>query len=82
MADEAIDGAIITPTDNGPYHVRGTFEVVMPSGEVLRKRSEAWLCRCGGSKRKPFCDSTHSEIGFKAAEAAVEKADAQNQQSA
>jgi nitrite reductase/ring-hydroxylating ferredoxin subunit/CDGSH-type Zn-finger protein len=67
------DVAKITPTENGPYHVIGDFEVTMPDGTVMRTKGETWLCRCGGSTNKPFCDGTHTKIGFKAAEEAVAK---------
>ncbi len=33
-------------------------------------QGEYYLCRCGGSKEKPFCDDTHKEIRFKGKETA------------
>ena len=66
----------ITPLDNGPYMVEGEIELVTPSGQpILVRGSKAFLCRCGGSTRKPLCDGTHSRIGFQAAEAAVARHD-------
>jgi 3-phenylpropionate/trans-cinnamate dioxygenase ferredoxin subunit len=61
--------------ENGPYRVDGDEnEVVLIdwNGQAyhIEKRPFA-LCRCGGSTTKPFCDSTHSKIGFRAAESAV-----------
>jgi CDGSH-type Zn-finger protein len=37
----------------------------------LAGKEKIALCRCGASVKKPFCDGTHSKIGFQAAEAAV-----------
>jgi CDGSH-type Zn-finger protein len=65
--------ATITVRQNGPYRVDGDdVKVVDWNGNEYQipKRPFA-LCRCGASKNKPFCDRTHSEIGFQAAEAAV-----------
>ncbi len=57
---------VITPTKNGPYHVKGKIKLVTPGGkELAYEGEETWLCRCGGSANKPFCDGTHKKIGFK-----------------
>ncbi len=50
----------ITVTRNGPYEVVGAIALAGQSFAGARY----YLCRCGGSKNKPFCDGTHSKIGF------------------
>ncbi|MCS6803080.1 MAG: Rieske 2Fe-2S domain-containing protein [Chloroflexota bacterium] len=64
--------ATITPLNNGPYRVSGTFTVTMPSGKVIKQDGTAFLCRCGQSSNKPFCDGTHAKVGFTAEEATEE----------
>jgi CDGSH-type Zn-finger protein len=66
----------ITVKPNGPYRVEapeGTIELVDANGNKydLSGKPAFSLCRCGASVNKPFCDGTHSRIGFQAAEAAV-----------
>lgn len=59
----------ITPINNGPLRVEGQIKVMTPSGkEVMVKGNQAFLCRCGASANKPFCDGAHNKAGFKASE--------------
>ena len=60
--------------DNGPYVVEGDFTLTDAAGNEVPILKKA-LCRCGGSTTKPFCDGTHSKIGFQGANAAVEKSE-------
>ena len=66
---------VITALENGPYLVAGPARVVDPDGGEwdTEGRVTFALCRCGGSQNKPFCDGTHSAIGFAAAERAVKE---------
>lgn len=58
--------------DNGPYVVEGEFRLIDARGNEVPAVKTA-LCRCGGSTTKPFCDGTHSKIGFQGAIAAVQE---------
>jgi CDGSH-type Zn-finger protein len=64
---------IITVRRNGSYKVEGDDVTVVDwNGNAYTiSRLPIALCRCGASTTKPFCDGTHSKIGFQAAEAAV-----------
>ena len=56
---------------NGPYIVKGEVELIDADGNHFSVEKRMALCRCGASTEKPFCDGTHSKIGFQAAEKAV-----------
>jgi CDGSH-type Zn-finger protein len=68
---------VIKVRNNGPYKVTGPVTIIDSDGNEyeLPEGDGVVLCRCGGSKTKPFCDKTHSKIGFEAAERAVRRAE-------
>jgi CDGSH-type Zn-finger protein/uncharacterized Fe-S cluster protein YjdI len=57
----------VTPTRDGPLHVEGALEICSASGRTVTRTMETWLCRCGHSQNKPFCDGSHEAAGFTAA---------------
>jgi CDGSH-type Zn-finger protein len=61
-------GTKITPKENSSLRIEGDFQIVDMQGNVydLGGRTRISLCRCGQSKNKPFCDSSHRDAGFKA----------------
>ena len=74
----------ITVTRNGPYLVQGSIPLAVQTivsdseggsrewrqGRTFTVKQEYRLCRCGQSANKPFCDGTHTKVGFKAEETA------------
>lgn len=56
---------------NGPLSVSGSFTLLDADGNPVEHKERVSLCRCGASTNKPFCDGTHSKIGFDAAAQAV-----------
>lgn len=55
----------ITPMEDGPLILSGNVTLKTSSGRVAWQGNNLFLCRCGASKNKPFCDGSHSEAGFK-----------------
>ena len=64
---EGSEAVKITSTENGPNQVEidvGAWRVDRDGGEETIERTTIFLCRCGHSENKPFCDGTHRKIGF------------------
>jgi len=60
----AARGVSIPVQQDGPLFVRGPVVVTDGSGAPIDAPERMALCRCGASGRKPFCDGSHSRIGF------------------
>ncbi len=58
------DKVIFKALKNGPLEVTGKFTIKGIDGSTIDAPNPAYLCRCGGSENKPFCDGTHNRIGF------------------
>lgn len=57
----------IRPLKDGPVEVRGDLVLVLPDGsDAPSTESPMYLCRCGHSATKPFCDGSHKKAGFEA----------------
>jgi CDGSH-type Zn-finger protein len=51
---------------NGPLEVSGSVDIVAANGETKQAGGEAiYLCRCGQSQNKPYCDGSHRTAGFR-----------------
>lgn len=60
--------------ENGPYVIKGAVRIVDHLGNefaIPPGKDTVALCRCGQSKKRPFCDGSHRECAFQAAELAT-----------
>lgn len=62
----------ISVLDNGPFIVKGSATLADAAGNAFPEQKQMALCRCGASQNKPFCDGSHGEVNFEAAERAPE----------
>lgn len=68
------DPLVVRCRENGPLVIQGSIQVVDHQGNAFpipAGKDTIALCRCGHSKRKPFCDGSHKGAGFQAAETAA-----------
>jgi CDGSH-type Zn-finger protein len=56
--------ATITPTPNGPLHAERIRALKNDRGDIIDTEESIYLCRCGHSKNKPYCDGAHDAAGF------------------
>lgn len=64
MAERKRDIISIKPEKNGELKVEGLKNFKNSRGEAIKTKKSMILCRCGASKSKPFCDSSHNAVNF------------------
>jgi hypothetical protein len=51
--------AIIEVLDDGPIKITGNILLTDSKRDIVEKPEEIYLCRCGRSQNKPYCDESH-----------------------
>ena len=62
--EQPVEPTTVEVQRNGPLYVRGNVRVTDARDHGLAEGPRLALCRCGGSRNRPFCDNTHRDIGF------------------
>ena len=64
---------ILELLENGPILVRGAVSFISKTGPEPKNPARIIaLCRCGCSRKKPFCDNSHISIAIKMPQAEIE----------
>lgn len=63
MSENKPISAEIKLSKGEPIVISGNFEIIGVNGKVLNTdfSNEVYLCACGKSKSKPFCDGSHKK---------------------
>lgn len=51
--------ATVEVTEDGPIRITGNFMLSDSKRDIMDSPEEVFLCRCGKSKNKPYCDESH-----------------------
>jgi CDGSH-type Zn-finger protein len=53
--------ATIEVQDNGPIKITGNILLRDAKRDIMESPEEVYLCRCGRSQNKPYCDESHKK---------------------
>jgi len=66
---DEVDNVKVTATKNGPIHIKGPvlFKDSSCGCKAVKsvEETDIWLCRCGHSENKPYCDGSHKRVGYR-----------------
>jgi CDGSH-type Zn-finger protein len=54
-----MSNALVEVLDGGPLKITGQIILKDPKKEITDSLDEVFLCRCGHSCNKPYCDESH-----------------------
>lgn len=63
--EHAAEENTVVVSNCGPLYIKGDLDIAGANEDMAGVKFRAALCRCGDSKRKPFCDNSHEGAGFK-----------------